>query len=450
MHPKRQPLLRWDRQTMVVCLRVFLTPAVWRQMHATVPNWKTQAKRWELTTCVLTGIWWALLDGKTSFRKRFGAARETVAKMRPGRRAPGKTLSGFLQALGRLPYRSLVELRVALRARIGKVLGAGKVGRWEAYAVDGTRLILPRTAAQERAWKCSTKGEAPNVHVTALLNLGTGVLHDWRMGGLSSSERGHLRRLLPELPAGSLLVGDIGFCGFDLFKTMQARGQRFLIRVGSTTVLLREGAWGAAEGAERIWLWPGQKRGEAPLALRALRLEPTRHGPAVWLLTNVFSEEELTREEAESLYRARWGIEVDVFRGFKQTLGKAKLAGRTPVTVLREVELSLLALMLSQALGARAMVQAGRAPGSSSLSAVRDTLEAYGEKLRRGRRGWDFSRRLREALRDAYPRAKSKSSRRPIKIKEVRVPGEPKIRAIDAKLKAKMLQRLAEENAHAA
>ena len=158
----------------------------------------------------------------------------------------------------------------------------------------------------------------------------------------------------------------------------------------------------------------------------------------VWLLTNVRSPSELSDVEAVQLYKARWQIEVDVFRGLKQTLGKMKLMGRTPVIVLREAELAMLVLMLCQAMAARAMENASHEIAGSSLAATRELLKTYGEKIRTGRKGWDFSKRLGAAGRDAYPRTKPKAARRPIKIKEVHSPKPPKILVIDGTLKAKL------------
>ena len=234
--------LRFDRQTVGDCLREFLTPGVWRMMHAEVPRWNERAQSWELVSCILTGIWWALLDGHETFTSRFQEARKTAAKLRPKRRAPGGTLSGFLQALGRLPYRSLVVLRIAIRMRTTALLGEGRIGKWVVFAVDGSRLSLPRSELNERTWGWKREGESPNLWVTAIQNLGTGVLHDWCLGPVRSSERAHLRRMLKGLPEGSILLADIGFGGFDQWNFLEERGQRFVIRICSMTQLLIDGA----------------------------------------------------------------------------------------------------------------------------------------------------------------------------------------------------------------
>lgn len=450
MAAQGKPKYRSDRQTLACCLRDFLTPAVWRSVHAEVPHWNEEAESWELTTLILTGLWMALQDGRQAFTKRFKIARETVRKLREKRKAPGETLNGYLQAISRLPYRALARLRQELRERVA-TKHVGLVGGWDCYAVDGSRVELPRTEAQERTWGCNREAEAPNLWVTAILHLGTGILCDWRIGPGNSCEREHLQRMLNALPRWGLIVADIGFGGFEQLSRIQAQGRYFLIRVCSTTQLLMEGQVEIEADGSKVWLWPGAQRGQAPLRLRLIRIKPAGNKQEVWLLTNVLDSQQLSRAQAQEIYAARWGIEVDVFRSLKQTMGKAKLMGRTPVVVLREFELALLALMLCQALGAQAEGQGTEeAQAAYSLARVQELLEHYGAKLRQGRKGWDFSKRLREAVRDNYSRKKPKGARRPVKIKEVHAPRPPKILVMDESLKRKLDKKLAEGKRDAA
>jgi hypothetical protein len=257
--------------------------------------------------------------------------------------------------------------------------------------------------------------------------------------------------MLDELPLLSLIVADIGFGGFEQLSRIHAQGRYFLIRVCSTTQLLTEGQIEIGADGSKVWLWPGDKRGEMPLRLRVICIKPEGNKHEVWLLTNVMDSHRLSRAQAQEIYAARWGIEVDVFRGLKQTMGKAKLMGRTPGVALREIELALLALMLCQAVGAQAVEQeAKRAKTHYSLAEVQKLLEEYAAKLRKGRKGWDFSHQLRKAVRDSYCRLKPKRARRPVKIKEVHAPKPPKLLMMDEKLKMKLDKKLAEGKRNAA
>jgi len=325
-----------------------------------------------------------------------------------------------------------------------------------AYGVDGSSLTLPRTAANEAYFGSRGKKKAvPQLWVTAVMNLGSGVLHDWRFGPGRSGERGHLRRMLKRIPRGALLVGDAGFGGFKHLQRLRERGCFFLVRVCSGTQLLAR-VKNARDG--RVFLWPTSHRGEAPLRLRLFELRERRGGERVCLVTNVLESGALTRSEAERLYELRWGLEVSVFRGLKQTLGKMKLLGEVPEVVIREAESALLCLMLCQGLGwisGRAGVvgsvgEAGRVVVGArySLSGVLELLLVYGERFRCGKKGWDFWLRLRGAKLDGYVRRGPKSSRRPVKVKEHHPPRPPKILVMNEQLKAMVYRKLKECGQH--
>ena len=410
-------------------------------MHAEVPHWDDRAQSWELVTLILTGIWMGWLNGRLGLKERFREARETVAKMRNKRRAPGTTLNGYLQALERLPHRAIRKLVAALRDRITELVCAGRVGHWVAFGVDGSRFILPRTEKLEEAFG-DKEAEAPNLWLTAIWNLGTGIVWDWRIGPGHASERAHLLQMLGDLSKGSLLVGDIGFGGFEQLWEYKRRGQHFLIRVCSITRLLQEESVEVCGEGARVWLWPKNQRQETPLELRVIRIKEPGKVSEVWLLTDVMNPQELSRAEAQEIYAARWGLEVEVFRALKQTLGKTKLTGRTPIAVYRELELAMVGFMLSQALGVWAI--GARNKPVYSIAGIRDTLREYGARIRKGYRGWDFARRLKGALRDTYVRQGSKQARRPIKIKDVKPPSPPEILVMDDKLKVKLYKKLAE------
>jgi len=280
------------------------------------------------------------------------------------------------------------------------------------------------------------------------MNLGTGVLYDWRLGPANSVERSHQRRMLKSLPLEALLVGDIGFGGFDHLWYLQNAKRHFLVRVCSTTQLLAQGLIWESGG---VWLWPTTRRDKVPLRLRLIRLKPRGLHEEVCLLTNVLDPQLLTRAEAEHLYELRWGIEISVFRSLKQTLGKVKLLGETPKVVLREAESALLALMVCQAMGAWA-TQTNSRPGTVrySLAQVVCVVETYGVKIRQGRKGWDFWQCLRLAVVDSYVRKKRKAARRPVKIKDVHPPKPPKILVMNNRLKNKLCEKLKEGKRHVA
>ena len=82
-------------------------------------------------------------------------------------------------------------------------------GRWTAFAVDGSRLEVPRTVRNERVLGCAGKKRTgPLLSLTVLYHLGTGLAWNWRIGKGTESERRHLRSMLAELPTEALWVAE--------------------------------------------------------------------------------------------------------------------------------------------------------------------------------------------------------------------------------------------------
>ena len=66
----------------------------------------------------------------------------------------------------------------------------------------------------------------PSLWVTALVHLTTGVPWAWRLGKATASERDHLRRMLPIVPAAALAVADAGYVGDELAAAISPRTAR--------------------------------------------------------------------------------------------------------------------------------------------------------------------------------------------------------------------------------
>src|SRR5439155_22295830 len=106
---------------------------------------------------------------------------------------------------------------------------------------DGSRGECPRAAELERRLGRANKpGAAPSLWVTALVHLRLGVPWAWRLGQGTASERAHLVRMLPLLPAAALLVADAGYCGFALAQQLMQHPISFLLRMSSNVTLYTE------------------------------------------------------------------------------------------------------------------------------------------------------------------------------------------------------------------
>jgi Transposase DDE domain len=432
--------------------------------------------RWTPLTLAVSAVLVAWETAR-SLGERFERACATTAALFPELTPLGGTYQGWVKALGRggggdddkaLHARVAAGLRACSRRVAGVAGVAGGAGHWVrdgwcAFVVDGTRIDCPRTAANRRALRrAGRKGTGPQLYLTVIYHVGTGLPWAWEVGRSTASEHAHLRRMLKLLPAGALLIADAGLVGYDLLRTIRRRGLHFLIRVGSNVSLLTELGCVRREGDQTVYLWPGNRRSRSPLALRLIRVaRPVRHGKtakakakakakAVWLLTDLKAGE-LSDAAAGRFYALRWGVEV-FFRSFKQNLGRRRMCGRTPARARVELHWSVVALWLAQLVSVKAVVDAGHDPLSWSMAAALRVLRAAAAAAAAagaagagepgggggggggdvgptpGARRTQLARRLAGCRKDAYRRTRPKSSRHWPHKKRDRPPGDPKLR----------------------
>lgn len=429
------------------CLRHFLTPAVFRQAHQAAPDPGRADTRWQLHPLLVVVVLSCWAAGDT-VEERFAAARATyVARLAPKRRRPGQTVAGFLAALGRLPTGVLRAVAGALRGRLTTVFAPvwGLAG-FVPFGCDGTRLACPRSAELERWLSQDDASDAPpQVWLTALVHLRLGLLWSWVVGGPNASERDHLERLLPTLPADALVVTDAGYQGYEMTRTLTAAGVAALMRVSSQTrFYFADGPADPAAWTDgRVYWWPGaaQKAGLPPLPVRLLRVRSSTGRSDVWLASNVLSADRLPLALASRLYRMRWENE-GLFRTYKRGLKKVALHSRTLGQVHREVLGSLLALQLLLAQGAWAVAVVG--PTRAAMSSPRGVLREIRRELSgSGRPGrGSYVARLRRACRDRQPRRSGKVRRPWPKRKDHKPPKPPKLRELEDRLKHRFRQHL--------
>jgi hypothetical protein len=411
------------------CLRKFLTPQLFKQAHQA--HSKTHYHcRWNLQPLllVLLTLTWCTGDSQA---ERFETARAFCITLTPKRRRPGKTPQGFFKALARLPMPVLRGVASSLRGiflpLFAPVLACDG---WLPFGCDGSRLECPRSAElEQRLGQAGKDDSAPTIWVTAFVHLTTGLLWSWWLGKGTASERDHLQRLVPTLPAGALVVADAGYVGFDLSKALMEVPVSFLIRLSSTVRLY------TTEGQEletwregEVYYWPGkeQKAQRPPLALRLLRVRSPERKVDVWLLTNVMESERLSVETAGKFYKMRWANE-GLFRTYKRTLRKVKLQSHSVALLHREAEGSLLALqlLLAQGTWGLAVVARARSAACSPRAVLREIRKEIVGRRTRGQ--GSYAQRLSRTGREQRLRKSSKEKRAWPRRKPHKPPNPPKI-----------------------
>jgi hypothetical protein len=385
-------------------------------------------------------FWMAMLmvwSAEQTLQARFEDTRQVVRLLFPKWKL-GHTYTGWYEA----QLKWLTPLQPALGKRLRQQLQT-KAGRhwqregWCAFAVDGSRVECPRTAANERELKCAGKKKTgPQLFVTTLLHMGTGVPWSFRIGPGKASERRHLEDMLPELPTRSLVVADAGFTGYEFYRRILAAKQSFLLRVGSNVHLLKELGYYEREGADTVFLWPEKHWDEPPVVLRLLE---RRDGQKkMYLVTNVLDSQALSAQSAGVLYEMRWGVEV-FYRSLKQTLEKRRLLSRTPTAAKCELTWALLGLWLLGLLTVTAILARGGDPLRWSAAKARQRVRrSMRRALTRRHQDRGLVRDLAGATKDDYVRSSSKKARDWPHKKTEKPPGEPKIHSPTAEQRRAM------------
>ena len=265
---------------------------------------------------------------------------------------PGRTLYGRPRPVAHVvpawcwvrPIRAGTSAGCAARKAVagpGRATAATTTGVWPGRR-GCVRAALPSpltargwsargTAANEEALGCAGRTKTgPQLFVTTLWHMGTGLPWDFRIGPGTAGERRHLEEMLSDLPADALAVADAGFTGYDFYGRIAASGRAFLLRVGAngrafapSTGLLGSvrtptrftcGRTTDVRGRRWCYAYRGAGAGQAADVPGDQRL---------------LDEKALPRKAAALLYEMRWGVEV-FYRTTKQTLQKRKMLSRTP------------------------------------------------------------------------------------------------------------------------
>jgi hypothetical protein len=407
---------------------------------------------WTPETLVFAALLWAWSDEKTLV-ERFTIARKIIINRYAEQPEPAGSYQAFTKLLRKWTEPFWHMLAAAFRRRMAEVFAAvWTIDGWLVFAVDGSRVDVPRTRKNEERYspksklsreaqkrrraakrRCSArkarerKANVPRIWLTMMWHVGSGLPWDWRTGPSDSSERGHFQEMLGSAPAGSLLTADAGFVGYDLWTTVLKAGHQLLVRVGGNVKLFKKLGY-VREYDGFVYLWPDRqaKKRLPPLVLRMVVVTNEDRQP-VYLVTSIMSEKNLSDAQMAVVYRKRWGIEV-YYRHCKQTFERRKLRSHNPDNAMVELHWSLLGMWAMGLHSHARLVGQGVLPERISFAGV---WRAYRRAMREYKSPPDPGQRLRQlidrALIDPYKR-RNKMSRDYPRKKQEQSAGPPTIR----------------------
>jgi hypothetical protein len=407
---------------------------------------------WTPETLVFAALLWAWSDEKTLI-ERFATARKVIINRYGGQQEPAGSYQAFVKLLRKWTEPLLKTLSAAFRQRMAQTLATvWMVEGWLVFAVDGSRVDVPRTRKNEERYSPKSKlsreaqkrrrtvkrrrtlreararkANVPRIWLTMLWHVGSGLPWDWRTGPSDSSERGHFQEMLGSVPAGSLLTADAGFVGYKPWKTVLDAGHHLLVRVGSNVRLLKKLGY-ARERNGLVYLWPNRvaMKRLPPLVLRLVVVTNKARGP-IYLVTSVMNHEMLSDAQAAAVYRRRWGIEV-YYRHCKQTFERRKLRSQNPDNAMVELHWSLLGMWAMGLHSHSRLVGQGVMPEQISFAGV---WRAYRRAMREYKSPPDPGERMTQlidrAIIDPYRRKNKTSRDYPLK-KQEQAAGSPILR----------------------
>jgi Transposase DDE domain len=412
---------------------------------------------WKPVDLVILTVIWAWSESNTLTGAFQEAHRWSLNVLS---RAALKSYQGLMGALCTWTGAMLPRLWQRMHALLEQYGGEHwRIGAWLPLAVDGSRVSVPRTRANERTFCAANYGcsltavyrrrkrrrqgrperhrrpqktaapAKPQVWLTLLWHMGLRMPWSWKVGASTASERDHFQQLLAEhrFPKNTLFCGDAGFTGYGLWKAAIDSGHQILIRVGANVTLLRKLGYYARERGDIVYCWPSAaaRKRQPPLALRLVRFQLGRSQACV--VTSVLCARRLSEQQVLRLYRLRWGVELQ-FRALKQTFGRHKLRSKRPDRVLVELDWSLLGLAIIQLFAIKEQIQFGKLPEHCSVSlAIRIVRESIHQWQQSPTAGQTLRWQLRSAVTDHYRRPSSKKARYRTDFKDRPAAKKPKL-----------------------
>lgn len=220
---------------------------------------------------------------------------------------------------------------------------------WRLVAVDGTTFDAPDDAANTaRFGKPSNdqgNGAFPQVRVVALAECGTHAVFAAAMAGITTGEQDLLRRLLPKIGAGMLVLADRNFLGHQLWTEVAGTGADLVWRAKSDTRLpvvteLADGSYLSHLAA------PGTRGRGQRIPVRVIEYtlkasestHPHKAGEVYRLVTSILDPDAAPADDLAGAYAQRWEIE-SVFDEIKthQLQSRPVLRSRDPDGIEQEI-----------------------------------------------------------------------------------------------------------------
>jgi hypothetical protein len=185
--------------------------------------------------------------------------------------------------------------------------------------------------------------------------------------------------LVASVPAGSLLLFDLGYFSFERFDELSHQGQSYVSRLREKTSVTELELITDEPQVRDALVWLGKHRtNQAGYAVRLIEVELS----GVWYryVTNVLDPAQLPVAEVVQLYARRWDIEL-AFKTLKVDLGIGVLWSAKWELILTQIWAALILYQIAQSIRMQVAVRAVVDPFEVSLKLL---LQELPQLMRRG------------------------------------------------------------------
>jgi len=263
--------------------------------------------------------------------------------------------------------------------------------------VDGTGIRLPDTSVNQAAFPQPSVQRPgcgfPVMQVVACFCLHTGALLHRVVTKLHKHESPLLRRILPLLKSGEVLLTDRGFASYSNLALCKQHGIDAVMRPHQARKIdLRKGKRIGKNERLVVWKrprrtahWSAQEWNALPetLTLRIVRVQihvPGFRVESLWLVTTLLDPILYNRQALAELYLRRWQAEL-FLRDIKTSMGMEELRCKSPSMVEKELLLFIIAYNLIRLVIAEAGILYHRLPNQISFKAAADSIRQYRHAL---------------------------------------------------------------------
>jgi hypothetical protein len=238
------------------------------------------------------------------------------------------------------------------------------------YGVDGSDYELPATEEIRKEFDPKSgleykgKGHYPQCLVSTVYDVFRRLPIARTVVPINSSEREQAKLLLPHVPAGSVLLFDQGYPGYELISFLLAEfAGYFIFRCPAEyTFPAVEKFVRSGKEEDTIWVNPStnylrkipvnQRKKQRAIKLRMIRLV-SPEGKVSVLLTNLYNKTEFPCGEIIGLYFKRWEVE-SYYRDEKIVLEIEKFHAETCNGIRQELLAAVIMSVISRTLMALA------------------------------------------------------------------------------------------------